>query len=157
MKRALAVWLSLAALLPGQQHDDHDHGPLTLEVLVLQLTSASRERFRPVMTYRVDMRPRGNSWYEAKYILPEAQSCRVYEQPRMRYVCEWGLKPKRDFAAFVKQYETLLGQGWKRVDGTGKSKSVRFSAVERQRNGDWEIAELEGGIRLTIFATQSPE
>lgn len=157
MKRTLALLLSLAALLPGQQHDDHDHGPLTLEVLVVQLISASRERFRPVMTYRVDMRPRGNSWYEAKYVLPEAQSCRVYEQPQMRYVCEWGLTPKRDFAAFVKQYEDLLGQGWKRVDGAGKRKSVRFSATERQRNGDWEIAETETGIRLTIFAMQNPE
>ncbi|MFN7932111.1 MAG: hypothetical protein U0R19_02215 [Bryobacteraceae bacterium] len=157
MKPTLPVLLSLAALLAAQQHDDHDHGPATPEVLVAQLISASRERFRPVMTYRVDMRPRGNSWYEAKYVLPEAQSCRVFEQPQMRYVCEWGLKPKRDFAAFVKQYEGLLGQGWKRTDGVGKFKSVRFSAVERQRNGDWEIAETEAGIRLTIFAMPSPE
>ena len=103
------------------------------------------------------MRPRGDSWYEAKYKLPEAQSCRVYEQPQVRYVCEWALKPKRDFAAFIKQYEALLGQDWKRIDAVGKRKSVRFSATERQRNGDWEIAETETGIRLTIFATQSPE
>lgn len=157
MKRALTLLLSFSLQLAGQQHDDHDHGPATVEVLVAQLISASRERFRPVMTYRVDMRPRGNSWYEAKYVLPDAQSCRVYEHPQMRYVCEWSNKPKRDFAAFVKQYETLLGPGWKRTDSSGKRKTVRFSATERQRNGDWEITEQEAGIQLTIFATQGPE
>ncbi|MBL8175451.1 MAG: hypothetical protein JNK48_12325 [Bryobacterales bacterium] len=146
-----SVMLCLAPLLCGQK-DDHEHGPVTFTVLLEQLVSASRERFRPVMTYRVDMRPRGNSWYEAKYILPEAQSCRVYEHPQLRYVCEWSAKPKRDFDQFVKTYEEGLGKGWQRTEVPGRVRTVRFTATERTRNGDIEITDAATGIRLTMFA-----
>ena len=152
MRKLAAACFGLFSLAgsAAAQHDDHGHGPMTLPILLEQLVSASRERFRPVMTYRVDMRPRGNSWYEAKYALPEALWCRVFEHPRLRYECEWGAKPKRDFGQFTKQYEDALGKGWQR--GEGHAKTVRFTATERTRNGDIEIVDGPAGIRLTIFA-----
>ena len=76
-----------------QNHSD-EHKPLTLDVRLKLIVSAGRERFRPIMTYRVDMVPSGSSWYEVNNSVPGASFCRVYEHPQVIYTCEWTRGPK---------------------------------------------------------------
>lgn len=151
--------LALAGLLCGRSLRAQGTGDksYSLEVLLALLVSASRERFRPIRTYRVDMRPRGGSWYHVKHSLPDAEVCRIYEYPEMIYVCEWSAKQKLEFDGFVKRYQTALGEGWKRTEDSGNAKLVRLEKSGRRPEGRIEIAASGGGIRVVIYARETEE
>jgi hypothetical protein len=92
-----------------------------------QIVRASRCEFRTVEGARIDFHPGRRSWFEAKVYLPSASYCRILDDPKLEYNCEWAPTPNRtDLSRF---YETLvagveaaLGSDWKRrSEGPGKA------------------------------------
>ncbi len=159
--RLLAFFLAVACL--GQQDHKED---VPFDILIKLITHAARERFRPIMTYRVERRPSGFSWYEAKYELPGARACRIFETPKVAFVCEWekpkaGATAKYPFAEAVKQFSAALGEEWNKETLPGRRPRVRFVARNAAREGTIEIADAEPGsdwsLRITFFAMEQPE
>jgi hypothetical protein len=126
-----------------------------LDIRLTQLVLAGRERFRSLLTYRVDMRPRGESWHEVRLQLPGATHCRVYEHPELIYTCEFPAKTN-PFVDFTQRIETALGAKWKRSDVPGKRKRSRFDSMdERKRDGWIEIAEIDGDVKFVLHPAPS--
>ncbi len=84
--RVLILSTALAASLLGGQHDHDD--PETFESILNLVIRSSRERLRPLKTFRIERQPANYYWYEVTDSLPGAQ-CRIYEHPRMVYLCTW--------------------------------------------------------------------
>ncbi|MBI4906068.1 MAG: hypothetical protein HY820_20715 [Acidobacteria bacterium] len=153
----------IAAACLGQQDHRED---VPFDILVKLITQAARERFRPIMTYRIERRPSGLSWYEAKYALPGARTCRIFETPKVAFICEWdkpkaGTAAKYTYAEAVKQFEAALGAEWAKATIPGRTPRVRFTARNEAREGTIEIADAERGadwsLRITFYAMEMPE
>ena len=91
-----------------------------------QIVRASRYEFRPVEGARIDFHPGRKSWFEAKVYLPGASYCRIVDDPRLEYNCEWAATPNRRVLArfyekLAAEVEAALGPDWKRrSEGSGK-------------------------------------
>lgn len=142
----LAPWFAATLMLFGQQ-DKHEEVPLRIQMMVV--ISASRERFRPLMTYRIEQRPGNSYWYETTITLEGGRYCRIYEHPSLRFVCQWDAKTKID--ELTKRLQEALGDGWKRADEKARSKAPRFAHKdEPAKNPVMELSEADGGVRLVV-------
>jgi hypothetical protein len=147
----LALLLTIGSAAPALSQDRHDHEKLPLNILLMLITSSARERFRPIMTYRVEMRPSRDEYYNSKYTLPEAEWCRIFEHPQLVFACEWKSDRKRAIGDFVKQYQDALGEGWKRTDKEPKGRRTAvFDYPDRRGDISMEIYQTTTGIRLTL-------
>ncbi len=73
----------------GQRDADRDQSDVTFEEALRLVIVAGRERFRPLKSFRVEVHPGRDYWYEVKVAFPGAEWCRIYEHPEMVYVCNW--------------------------------------------------------------------
>jgi hypothetical protein len=112
----------LAALSRGNQSatTDEHHNDHSFESVLKRVIRASRERFRPVQTFRIDNYPNGDYWYEVDHPLPGATLCRVFEHPELIYQCEWTSSKKTPkiptFVELADQMERSLGASWTRTN-----------------------------------------
>jgi hypothetical protein len=161
MRAARHAMLSAAALacfcaaLPeaarGLSPHDGDHGGSDFGSALRRVIHAGREQFAPLKSFRVDIRPGRNSWYEVKASLPGADTCRIYEHPQPVYRCEWRRKREAGAASgypeLVRRVEAALGDEWSRVN---RGKSTRF-ASRKPRSGRIEVRAGET-LQLVIYA-----
>jgi hypothetical protein len=118
-----------------------------------KLIRAGRERFRPVKTYRVDIRPGPLYWYESSVMLPGVEYCRIYEHPRRECVCQWPRKAET-YAAVVDRVRESLGDRWK-SSNSGKMTSFVLLLDDR-RTPSVEIVEGSAksnySVQLSVVA-----
>ena len=123
-----------------------------------RIIRAARERFRPVQSFRVDIRPGDIYWYEGQVVLPGAEYCRSYEHPRLRYVCQWtGKNTTSKYDGVVDRVRAALGDQWtfSASERRGR-KMARFDPLDPSRTGSIEIEEgartSEFSVRLSVFS-----
>jgi hypothetical protein len=154
-RRIVILILLSGAVASGfsQTHDEHSPG---FAPTLRRVIRAGRERFRPIKSFRVEMRPGREYWYESEEGLPGASICRIYEHPELIYVCEW--KNQKAGAAtthaeLVKRVESALGDRWTRADA--KSRGVtRFEAKVAEPGIAVEIVEVGKGpaVKIIVYA-----
>jgi hypothetical protein len=162
MSRAQVILLSITVCywwLPGlsrgyqgattgeQHHDD------SFESVLQRVIRASRERFRPVQTFRIDNYPNGDYWYEVDHPLPGATLCRVFEHPELIYQCEWIRSKKTPkiptFDELAAQVERSLGTSWTRTNrDTGRT--VVFGRMNTRREGMVEVRSRDSAGRSLL-------
>jgi hypothetical protein len=62
-------------------HDDEEHEQKTFKEVVQRLVRASRENLRPIKTFRVNMHPSLEYWYEVEVMLPGAKTPCYHDTP----------------------------------------------------------------------------
>ena len=136
--QTLIVMLALASWNPAAGsaspfHDD-EHGPQSFKEIVQKLVRASRENLRPLKTFRVEMKPGREYWYEVEVKLPGAKTCRIYEHPQMVYRCEWNRAPTESgnsvYTTVVNRIEEALdSSNWTVRRSSNKVSVTRFEPV----------------------------
>ena len=139
-----AGFLVLAAVA----QDDHNHLTLSFAETIQLVVRASREGFRPLKTFRIEMHPKRDYWYNVTNVLPGATQCRVFEHPQMVYRCEW-TRTKESVASLAGQIGPALGEPWKRGDASAAL--VRFEPLNVRREGLVEIRGRGNTIEVTFF------
>ncbi len=139
---ALASWIQPAT--SGWLFHDDEPGPQSFKEIVQRLVRASRENLRPVRTFRVEMHPSGDYWYEVEVKLPRAKICRIYEHPKMVYRCEWksssNLPINAIYTDVVKHIEEALGStDWSVPKSLNGARVTRFEPVNPRRNPVFEV------------------
>jgi hypothetical protein len=139
---ALASW-SPAAGSASPFHDD-EHGPQSFKEIVQKLVRASRENLRPLKTFRVEMKPGREYWYEVEVKLPGAKTCRIYEHPQMVYRCEWNRAPTESgdsvYTTVVNRIEEALdSSNWTVRRSSNKVSVTRFEPVNPRRHPVFEV------------------
>ena len=124
-------------------HGSDDREPAFRDV-VHRLVRASRENLRPIKTFRINMHPSLEYWYEVEVMLPGAKTCRIYEHPRMVYRCEWkkpdNVAAKIVYAGVVQELKEALGQAdWTVHASSHAAHLTRFEPVNPRRNPVWEV------------------
>ena len=132
-------------VLTAAAHDEH----LTLSFAetVQLVVRASREGFRPLKTFRIEMHPSRDYWYNVTNTLPGASQCRVFEHPQLVYRCEWA-RGKQTVAGIAAQIGAALGDPWNRAD---TAKALRFEPLNPRREGGIEIRQRGNGIEVTFY------
>ena len=149
------MWRSIAAVLLAVAAAGHDElHELSFAETVQLVARASREGFRPLKTFRIEMHPRRDYWYNVTNVLPGASMCRIFEHPQLVYRCEWnqGKITLQDLAA---QIGTALGDRWKRVNPSATV--VRFEPHNPHRDGLVELRRLKAGADATFHRVNSIE
>jgi hypothetical protein len=100
--------------LAAAAHDDHI--VLSFAETIQLVVRASREGFRPLKTFRIEIYPKRDYWYNVTNTLPGASQCRVFEHPQLVYRCEW-TRTKETVTSIAGQIGLALGEPWKRIDG----------------------------------------
>jgi hypothetical protein len=120
---------------------DHNKNP-SFESALHRVIRASRERFRPVQTFRIDNYPGRDYWYEVDTPLPGAALCRVFEHPELIYQCEWTSRKKTPkpltFIELADQMERSLGTSWTRTS-RNREGTVLFEPKNPRREGIVEV------------------
>jgi hypothetical protein len=134
-------------------HDEEEEQQTFREV-VQRLVRASRENLRPMKSFRINMHPSLEYWYEVVVMLPGAKTCRIYEHPKMVYRCEWTM-PKSAAAEtvyghVVKAIEEALGPTDWRVRSAASG--TRFEPVNPHRNPVWEIRKSGPAVEVLLFS-----
>ena len=134
---APCLWFLSLAATPNAHDDDHTHD-LSLKDVLHRIVRASRERFSPQKTFRVEMHPKRDYWYEVESSLPGATTCRIYEHPELIYQCEW-FKDKRtpnppSFSQLAHNVEAALGEKWTRSEPKS-GRLVIFEPKDPTREG----------------------
>jgi hypothetical protein len=128
------VWAGVATA------HENEHLTLSFAETVQLLVRASREGLRPLKTFRIEIHPSRDYWYNVTNALPGATTCRIFEHPRMIYKCEWTKKVRAGDAPLFKdlatQIEAALGDPWTRTDHPAV---VRFDPKNVRREGVIEI------------------
>jgi hypothetical protein len=134
----------------------------SFESALHRVIRASRERFRPVQTFRVNMYPGRDYWYEVDTPLPGATLCRVFEHPELTYQCEW-TRSKRTpkplpFVELADQMERSLGTPWTRRNRE-KEGTVLFEPKNPRREGVVELRSRDtaGKSLLQLIIRQPVE
>ena len=141
-------------------HDDEEHDPQSFKEVVHRLIRASRENLRPLKTFRVDMHPAGNYWYEVTVLLPGAKICRIFEHPRMVYWCEWkkanNVPATAVYKSVVESFQAALGSNdW---NGGARSPGIltRFEPANPRRNPAIEVrlvgSNASGKVEVSLYA-----
>jgi hypothetical protein len=132
----------LPALSRGNQDEATGEHHNSFASVLHRVIRASRERFRPVQTFRIDMYPSREYWYEVDTPLPGATLCRVFEHPELIYECEWTRSRKAPappaFVELADQLERSLGAAWTRTNGD-KHGTVLFKPKKPEREGLVEL------------------
>jgi hypothetical protein len=143
-------------------HDDEDPRAKTFPDIVQRLVRASRERLRPLKTFRVDMHPSLEYWYEVEVLLPGAETCRIYEHPRMVYRCEMkvpkNLPAKAVYGDVVKDVQAGLGStDWTTHSSSDRREITRFEPVDPRRNPEIEVrlsgSKTKPTVEFLLYAT----
>lgn len=151
----------LIAQTPSAPDESRARGETEFTKGLNRIVRAGRERFRPVQSFRVDIRPGDIYWYEGQVVLPGAEYCRSYEHPRLQYVCQWS---RKNTASTTSKYDDLvgrvsaaLGDQWT-FSGSEKRdrKMARFDPIDASRTGSIEIEEggrtSDFSVRLSVFS-----
>lgn len=129
----------LSSVAPAGAAPLHDEDSLEsgrFQEVMHRLIRASREKLRPLKTFRIDMRPGSVYWYEVDVVLPGAEKCRIYEHPEMVYRCEWkrpaDVPSATVYASLVRALKETLSQ----TDWTVQASSgvTQFQPVNPRRN-----------------------
>lgn len=118
----MRIILLALIVFSAQAHDEEEPFADVLHRVI----RASRENFRPVQGARIEMHPGSRSYYQAKVNLPGTTECRIDEQPRWIYSCQWrGARCDKLLADTA----AALGQEWSRK-GSLFTNTGRYKATE---------------------------
>ena len=149
------MWRHLAAGLLALSAAGHDEDHVLSFAETVQLVArASREGFRPLKTFRIEMHPRRDYWYNVTNVLPGAGLCRIFEHPQLVYRCEWNGR-KTTLSALAAQIGSALGEPWKRVDVSATV--VRFEPLNPRRDGLIELRQRTASLDATFHRVNSIE
>jgi hypothetical protein len=149
------MWRTIVAGLLAVAAAGHDEiHELSFAETVQLVVRASREGLRPLKTFRIEMHPSRDYWYNVTNVLPGASMCRIFEHPQLVYRCEWN-RGKITLAALAAQIGTALGDRWKRVDPSATV--VRFEPLNARREGLVELRQLKAGVDATFHRVISIE
>ena len=146
-----SIVAGLVALSAAAAHDEHHQ--LSFAETVQLVARASREGFRPLKTFRIEMHPRRDYWYNVTNALPGAGMCRIFEHPQLIYRCEWN-RGKTTLSALAAQIGAALGDLWKRVESPA---AVVFEPLNPRRDGLVELRQRSGAIEVTFHRVSSIE
>jgi hypothetical protein len=152
----LIVWLCLTELLGSPlrafQGSPQEDQKLPLKTSLMQVIAGSHERFRPIMSRRIELF-RDLYWYDVKHKLEGAQICRILEYPAAVFICDWD--QRTTVKGLSGEIESALGSDWRRKEVGRYRDILRFK--HQAKPGDHptiEIMELQDGVRLTMFAPE---
>lgn len=161
----LALAIAAAFVASGQTAQEPAETPFRRDLRrsLRAVIRAAPLQFKSIQGVRIDIHPGRETWYDARYPLPEATDCRVYEQPP-RYICRWEKSPQRPnlgvfFTALAADVEAALGERWKRVEPPGTTAGIR---LEEAREGGATIVldpagrATAGAVRLTLTGGVRP-
>ena len=148
--RWLCVIAFVCSAVASGWHDDEDE-PRTFKSIVQLIVRSSRENLRPLKTSRMEMRPSMHYWYEVTDVLPGAQTCRIYEHPRMVYKCDW--KRSRDAAVTQKRVAKEIGDalGSTEFRVVESQTTTRFEPLNSHRNPLVQVTVANGAVEVTVY------
>lgn len=127
-------------------HDEHLQ--LSFAETVQLVARASREAFRPLKTFRIELHPSREYWYNVTNALPGAATCRIFEHPRLVYRCEWS-RGKQTLERLSADIAAALGEGWKRVQRS--STLVRLEPANPVRDPAVDVHHRPSGVEVTFY------
>jgi hypothetical protein len=154
--RRYALWAAAGAILvvlTAFAQDSHDE-PETFDSILNVVIRASRERLRPLKTFRIEQRPGTDYWYEVTETLPGAE-CRILEHPRMVYQCTWTASKKGGPAGSEALMNEINKAAPDKYVIVKTKRVISFEPREPRRYPPMEIAgerSTTPGMQLRIYA-----
>jgi hypothetical protein len=161
----LALAIAAAFVASGQTAQEPAESPFRRDLRrsLRAVIRAAPLQFKSIQGVRIDIHPGRETWYDARYPLPDATDCRVYEQPP-QYICRWEKSTRRPnlgafFTALAADVEAALGERWKRAGTADKDAAIRF---EEAREGGATIVlaparrASNGAVQLTVTGGVRP-